>query len=579
MWSYIRRYLHFAILAALCMIVEVAMDLVQPELMSRIVDDGVLGVSSGGVGDLGLIWSLGLIMIGLVILGGFGGAMNNVFVNLTGQNIGNDMRKDCFRQIMTLSFPQVDRFGTGSLVTRVTNDITQVQNLVSNFVRGVIRTTFLTLGSLYFLFRLNRQFGFIVLGALPFVMLVMGVCLWKAVPLFPKLQAELDVINAILQENVSGIRIIKACVREASEKLRFGKANQAQLKTQLKTLVIFAFMNPVTNMIMYLSIALVLWSGSRQVSAGLTSPGAIMAAITYATQLLNGVLGMLMLFQNITRGSASWNRIREVLRSEPALKDGTFEGQTQLQGAIEFRDVSFGFPGSDKMVLEHIDLTIHPGETVAIMGATGSGKTALVSLIPRFYDVTSGTILVDGVDVRAYRQKALRQKLALALQKAELFSISIGDNIAWGKEASEQEEIVTAARIAQAADFIQSTEQGFDTLVAERGTSLSGGQKQRVSVARAVLKPAEILIFDDSTSALDLKTEANLFSALNKAKEGCTKIIVAQRIASVRQADRIVILDKGRIAGSGTHEELLQTCKTYQDIYYSQMESGAKSVG
>ena len=573
MWKYMKRYLHFAILAALFMVCEVLMDLIQPSFMSRIVDEGVLGVNNGGIGNLHLVWTLGLTMILLAILGGFCGSMNNVFVHITSQNIGNEMRKDCFRRIMSFSFPQADRFGTGSLVTRVTNDITQVQNFVAQFVRGMIRTSVLTLGSIFFLFRLNPQFGIILLGAFPFVLGAMVLCLWRAAPLFPRLQAQLDAINGILQEDVSGIRIIKACVRELSEKLRFGKANDEQIKTQLRTLVIFAFMNPVTNALMYLAVVLLLWSGARQVILGTATPGIIMAAITYTTQLLNGVLSMLMLFQTVTKGLASWKRVREVLDSTPELTDGTFDGETDTHGKLEFRDVSFAFPGSDQPVLEHIDLTIQPGETVAIMGATGSGKTALVSLIPRFYDAVSGAVLVDGVDVREYRQKALRDKVSVALQKAELFSVSIGENIAWGRQGASLEEIQQAAQVAQAEDFILSTESGFDTPVAQRGTSLSGGQKQRVSVARAVLKPADILIFDDSTSALDLKTEANLNAALKQSRPECTKLIIAQRIASVRQADRIVVLDQGRITACGTHEGLLKTCKTYQDIYYSQMGS------
>ena len=579
MWKYIKRYLHFAILAALFMVSEVMMDLIQPDFMSRIVDEGVLGINNGGVSDLHLVWTLGLAMILLVIFGGFCGSMNNVFVHMTGQNIGNEMRKDCFRKIMSFSFPQADRFGTGSLVTRVTNDITQVQNFVSQFVRGMIRTSLLTLGSIFFLFRLNRQFGVILLCAFPFVLGVMVLCLWRAAPLFPKLQAQLDEINGILQEDVSGIRIIKACVREISEKLRFQKANDAQIKTQLKTLIIFAFMNPATNALMYLAVVLVLWSGAQQVAGGTATPGIIMAAITYTTQLLNGVLGMLMLFQNITKGLASWKRVKEVLDSVPELEDGAFDGKTATHGKVEFRDVSFAFPGSEQLVLEHVNLVVEPGETVAIMGATGSGKTALVSLIPRFYDTVSGAVLVDGVDVREYRQKTLRDKVSIALQKAELFSVSIRENIAWGNPNASPEEIQHAAQVAQAEDFILSTEAGFDTAVAQRGTSLSGGQKQRISVARAVLKPADILVFDDSTSALDLKTEANLNAALRQSCPECTKIIIAQRIASARQADRIAVLDHGRIAACDTHEKLLKCCKTYQDIYYSQMGNEVEHNG
>lgn len=571
MWKYVRQYLHFAIIAALFMIGEVLMDLIQPSIMSRIVDEGVLGMYNGGIGDLHVIWTSGIQMIGLVLFGGLCGSLNNVFVHLSGQNIGNEMRKDCFRKIMTFSFPQLDRYGTGSLVTRVTNDITQVQNFVSQFVRGMIRTSLLMFGSIYFMFRLNRDFGIIVLCAFPFIVGCLVFCLFKANPLFSELQAQLDAINAIMQEDVSGIRIIKACVREVYEKLRFGKANDALIKTQLRVLVIFAFMNPVMNAMMYIVITVILLAGSYEVGSGGATPGNIMAAITYATQLLNGILMLVMLFQGISRGIASWKRVKEVLNSEPELKDGSFDGQARQQGTIEFRDVSFAYPGTDRMVLEHINLTVSKGETVAIMGATGCGKTSLASLIPRFYDVTDGAVLVDGIDVREYKQKDLREKVAMTLQKSELFSAAIKENIAWGAPGASTEEVKAAAMIAQADDFIVSTKDGYETMVAERGMSLSGGQKQRISIARAIIKAAEILIFDDSTSALDLKTEANLYEALQKNNPESTKIIIAQRIASVRKADRIAVLENGRIAAVGTHEELLDSCAVYQDIYHSQI--------
>ena len=579
MWNYVKRYLHFAILAALFMIGEVMMDLVQPGIMSRIVDDGVLGLNNQGVGNLSLIWTLGLQMIGLVLLGGLSGALNNVFVHMSSQNIGNEMRKDCFRSIMGFSFPQLDKFSTGSLVTRVTNDITQVQNFVSLFVRGMIRTGLLTFGSIYFMFRLNLEFGLIVLCAFPFIVGCMAFCLYKANPLFSKLQSQLDEINAIMQEDVSGIRIIKACVRELYEKARFGKANDALIKTQLRVLVIFAFMNPVINALMYLVVAVILLAGSVQVSSGGATPGVIMAAITYTTQLLSGIMMLTMLFQNISRGLASWKRVREVLDCEPELKDGDFAGETDRHGSIEFRDVSFAYPGTDRQVLSHINLTVSPGETVAVMGATGCGKTSLVNLIPRFYDTSGGTILVDGVDVREYRQQALREKIAITLQKSELFTQSIQENIAWGAPDATLQQVRNAAVTAQADEFISAAPEGYETAVAERGMSLSGGQKQRLSIARAVLKGAEILIFDDSTSALDLKTEAAFYEALDRENPDSTKIIVAQRIASVRRADRIVVLEGGSIAACGTHEELLASCKTYRDIYDSQMGEEAVCGG
>lgn len=571
MWKYIKPYLPIAILAGMFMVGEVSMDLIQPGLMRQIVDEGVLGIGNGGVGDLELIIKIGIRMIGLVLLGGLCGSMNNVFVHISSQNIGNEIRKDCFRKIMTFSFPQTDRFGTGSLVTRVTNDITQVQNFVAVFIRSMIRTSMLMFGSMYCMFRLNQKFGMIVLCAFPWIVGCLVICMWKGNPLFTKLQEQLDEINTIVQEDISGIRIIKSCVRECYEKVRFGKANDALIKTQLRVLVIFAFMNPVINALMYLVVALILVVGSIEVGQGGTTPGNIMAAITYTTQLLNGILGLVRLFQGISRGAASWGRLEQILSSEVELQDGDFAEQTKKRGEVEFRNVSFAYPNSSKMVLNHINLKIHAGESIAIMGATGCGKTTLANLIPRFYDATEGSVLIDGVDVREYKQKDLRDKIAFVLQKSELFSTTIRENIAWGAENPTQEAIEAAVQTAQAKDFILRTADQYDTLVAERGMSLSGGQKQRIAIARAVLKETEILIFDDATSALDLKTEAELYDALQQKHPNQTKIIIAQRIASVRKADRIVVLDHGTVAACGSHEELLQSCTVYQDIYHSQL--------
>ena len=469
MWQYIKRYAHFAIIAALFMGGEVLMDLIQPGLMRRIVDDGVLGLNNNGVGNLELVWRLGIQMIGMVLIGCCFGSLNNVFVNMASQNMGNDLRKDMFRKIMTFSFPQIDAFGAGSLITRITNDVTQVERLIAQFVRGMVRTVLMTIGSLYFMFTLSPDFAFIVLGALPFIIGAMYFALRKLNPLFTLQQEKLDVVNDMLQEDISAIRIIKACVRETYEKLRFGKANDDLIKTQLKVLLTLAFLNPLVNMVMNLSVAAILWYGARDVMEGAASPGSIMAAITYTTQLLMGIMMLMMLFQNISRGFISWKRLATVLHLEPEIQDGKFEdkdcsnvsdfsfenadaaGQRSenttkiinAQGRIEFVNVSFTYPGSQKPVLENINLTIYPGETVAIMGSTGSGKTTLINLIPRFYDVTEGSVRIDGVDVRDYKVSALRRKIAIALQKSELFSTSIKENIAWGRRDSGETKTET----------------------------------------------------------------------------------------------------------------------------------------
>lgn len=570
MWKYIRKYLPYTVFAAIFMLIEVTIDLFQPTLMSKIIDEGVLGINNNGIGDLSLIISLGLTMILLVIFGCFGGTMNNVFVNIAGQNIGNNMRKDAFKKIMSLSFKQIDNFSTGSLVTRITNDISQVERYISQFARGMIRTVMLTLGSIFFMFRLNHEFGIIMLCAFPFIMGCMLFCIKKASPLFSKLQLELDRINEIMQEDISGIRIIKACVRETYEKIRFKKANNNLIKTQLKTLVIFAFMNPIMNFLMYMVIVFIIWIGSKEVGSNITSPGVIIASITYCTQLLHGILMLVMLLQNISRGTASWKRVKEILDSAPELIDGDFSGKTTETGTIEFKNVDFKYQDGHSLILKNINLKINQGETIAIMGATGCGKSTLVNLIPRFYDVTSGEILVDGINVKDYKLSKLRDKVSITLQKSELFSETIKENILWGKGKSTEEEIKKAAIIAQADSFINEKEEKYNAFIAERGMSLSGGQKQRLSITRSILKNSEILIFDDSTSALDLKTERALYKDLKEAYPNTTKIIIAQRVATVRNVDKIIVLENGSIVDIGNHKELMKQCKVYQDIYYSQ---------
>ncbi len=547
------------------------MDLYQPELMSRIVDEGVLGIGNGGVSNLEVILFTGLLMAIITFVGGLCGSLNNVFIYLTSENVGNQIRKDTFRKIMSLSFSQVEKYSTGALITRVTNDITQVQSMVSQSLRGLIRTVMLVAGSIFFLFRMNGKFGLVVLIVLPFMILCIVLRLYKSGPVFRKLQSKVDEINNIMQEDVAGIRIIKACVKEIYEKVRFGKANDELVKTHLSALFLFAFVNPVVNSIMYVAIAAILLISSYEVSVGGITPGDILAAITYLTRMLNGILMLVVLFQNFSRGAVSWGRVKEVLAMESDLKDGTFEGATEEKGTIEFKNVSFAYPGLEKPVLHNINIKVASGETLGIMGATGCGKTSLVNLIPRFYDVSEGQILIDGIDVREYKRSALMDRIGFVFQKAELFAASIGENISWGCENASMDQIENAARIARAEEFIIKMPEGYQTPVAQKGMSLSGGQKQRIAIARAMMKPFEILILDDATSALDLKTEADFYRGLTDANPNLTKVIVAQRVSSVKNADKILILDGGTIADCGTHEELMKRCDIYKDIYDSQV--------
>lgn len=573
MLKYLKKYWLFTMLAPLFMIGEVSMDLIQPELMSHIIDDGVLGIDSGGVGNLDIILGTGIRMVLLVAAGGVCGVMSGVFANLSAQQFGNDVRKDTFKRIMSFSFEQTDKFSTGSLITRVTNDITQLQNFVMQCMRGFVRTSMLFIGGIVCMIGLNIQFGLVIACALPFIVICVIYFIAKSNPKFTILQKKLDKLNNIMQENVSGSRVVKAYVKEDYETERFNKANDELVGTQLDVLLLLSYMTPVMNIILNLSVVAVIKVGGIQVMAGSATPGNVMAAITYCSQVLNAVMRMTMIFQTASRGVASQKRIMEVLNCEPAIKDGAYDGETIVKGKVEFRNVSFAYPGNKgASVIEDFNLVISPGETIGILGATGCGKTSLISLIPRFYDVTKGAVLVDDVDVRDYRLEVLRDKIAVSLQKSEIFTASIAGNIAWGLPDATPDKIDAAADTAQAAQFINNRKDGMQTIVSQGGHSLSGGQRQRVAIARAVIKPAEILIFDDATSALDLKTEAELYSKLGKNKKDITKIIIAQRIASVKNADRIVVMDNGKLAAVGSHEQLMITSSIYKDIYDSQLK-------
>lgn len=573
MLKYLKKYWFFALLAPVFMIGEVSMDLLQPELMSRIIDDGVLGLNNGGVGNLNTVITIGLKMIGFVALGGICGIMSGVFANLCAQQFGNDVRKAVFKRIMEFSFEQTDKFSTGSLITRITNDITQLQNFVMQCLRGFVRTSMLFIGGIACMVSLNMEFGIIIACALPFVAVCVVYFIAKANPKFTVLQKKLDKVNNVMQENVSGARVVKAYVKEDYETERFEKANNELVSTQLDVLLLLSYMTPIMNIILNLSVVAVIKVGGIQVSAGSATPGNVMAAITYCSQVLNAVMRMTMIFQTASRGIASKKRVMEIINCEPAIKSGTYNKETAVKGKVEFKNVSFAYPGMDnENVIENFNLVINPGETIGILGATGCGKSSLVNLIPRFYDVTKGEVLIDGVNVKDYDLQVLRDKVSIALQKPEIFSTTIAENIAWGDDSAGSEKIRQAADIAQATEFIDNRTDGMDTQVSQGGHSLSGGQKQRVAISRAVLKNSEILIFDDATSALDLKTEADLYSELSAKKYDVTRIIIAQRIASVKNADRIVVMDNGRLADVGSHSELIKTSEIYKDIYESQLK-------
>lgn len=574
MLKYLKKYWIFCLIAPLFMIGEVAMDLIQPDMMADIVDNGVLK------NDMDLIVSMGIRMILLVMIGGLSGVLCGLFANIAAQNFGNDLRKDLFAKIMSLSFQQTDKISTGSLVTRLTNDVTQVQNMVMMAVRGFVRNSVMFFGGIFMLYRQSPKFAAIAACGLPFIIFFTIFFLKKASPLFAIVQKKLDGINNVMQENVAGARVVKAYVKEQYELERFDTSNEALCSENLRVQTLLAFMNPCMNIVLNVCIVGVILVGGMTVKAGGSiTPGNTMAAITYLSQILHGITFMANIFQIFTRAKASADRINEVLRSEEIITNGSNLVDTKLKGEIEFRGVSFSYPeSSGEYVLENLSFKVKQGETLAIIGATGSGKSSLVNLIPRFYDVTEGEILIDGKNVKDYKLKELRDKISIVLQKAELYSRPIEANIRWGKDSADPWEIKKAAEIAQADDFICGAKYGYHTLVSEGGHSLSGGQKQRISIARALLKEHEILIFDDSTSALDLKTEALLQQALRKECPDVTKILIAQRIASIKDADKIIVLDNGKIAAMGTHNELLKDSEIYSDIYHLQMKEGGKAA-
>lgn len=595
-FHYLKPYAFLAVISPLLMMGEVLADLCLPRLMTVIVDCGIVAkgdVSSSKLGSavmrmlygageyssMQVILTFGLLMLAVVLVGGFFGVLCAYTASRASQSMGHDLRCDAYRRVMSLSIEQTDRFTTGSLVTRMTNDITMVVEFCEMLLRMLVRAPMFFIGGLLMLLSLDLRFGFVMLCALPVMALMLILVLGRAVPLYGTIQKKLDRVNSVVQENVTGARVIKAYVREEHENERFRVANEELKETNYRVQKMMAFMHPVLTVVMNTAIISIIYIGGWQIDnvagTGMTA-GTIMAAITYITQVLMSVMMVSHMFQSVSRAMASSKRIGEVLDSDPVIRSGErTEGEDEI--AISFRGVSFRYPtATGRPVLQNIDLDIRRGETLAIIGATGSGKTSLVNLILRFYDVTEGEVLVDGVPVKEYDLSALRSKISFVMQKSELFSGTIEKNIRVGKDDASQEEIESAAEIAQAKEFVNGFTDGYDTYIAEKGASLSGGQKQRMSIARALVRKPEILILDDATSALDLATESRLRTALREKLEGTTVVMIAQRIASVREADRIAVIENGTIRDCAPHDELMRISETYRDIYYSQMKNGGE---
>lgn len=593
-FHYLKPYSLLAVISPLLMVGEVLADLCLPKLMTVIVDCGISqggDVSSSALGSavmgrlygegayssMQVIVTFGILMLVVVLVGGFFGVACAYTAARASQSMGRDLRCDAYRRVMSLSIEQTDRFTTGSLVTRMTNDITMIVEFTEMFLRMLVRSPMFFFGGSVMLFSLNASFGVIMLCALPVLAITLLIVLSRAVPLYGRVQTKLDRVNSVVQENVTGARVIKAYVREEHEAERFQAANGELRDTNYRVQKIMAWMHPVLMIVMNASILSIIYIGGWQIDnvagTGMTA-GTIMAAITYVTQVLMSLMMVAGMLQSVSRAMASAQRVGEVLDAEPVIQSGALR-EAEDEIAVAFRDVSFRYPGATGTpVLQHVSLEIRRGETLAIIGATGSGKSSLVKLIPRFYDPTEGEVLIDGVSARAYDLDALRGKISFVMQKSELFSGTIGENIRVGKEDASEQEVIQAARTAQAEDFVCGFAEGYNSYIAQKGASLSGGQKQRMSIARALVRRPQILILDDATSALDLATEGRLRSALREELQGTTVIMIAQRIASVREADRIAVIENGTIGDCGTHEELMGRCETYRDIYESQMKGG-----
>jgi len=569
-WKYVKPYLSAFIIGPILMIVEVIGEVVMPLLLSNIIDNGIVG----GRG-ISYIITMGVTMVITALFmmaGGVGGAY---FAIKASTGFANDLRKDLFNRIQKFSFKNIDQYNTGSLVTRLTNDITQVQNMIQMMLRMALRAPGMLIGALIMAFALNPRLALVILCVIPLLSLTIYLILKVAFPRFTNMQKKLDTLNTTTQENLTNIRVVKSFVREQYEEEKFKKANTDLKESTIKAMKVVIFTMPVMTLAMNITTLAVVWFGGNQIIAGNMTSGVLTAFVNYVIQILMSLIMVSVIILSGSRALASLKRINEILNTEIDLTDdnATRKDIVVQYGKIEFRGVHFKYyKDNEKWVLENINLVINPGETVGIIGSTGSGKSSLVQLIPRLYDADLGEVLVDDVNVKEYSLKNLRNGVGIVLQKNVLFSGTIKENLKWGDEEASDDEIYQYAESAQAHGFITSFEAGYDTELGQGGANLSGGQKQRLCIARALLKRPKILILDDSTSAVDTATEAKIRESFNNELKGTTKIIIAQRISSVIHADKIVVLDDGKITGIGTHEELMENCEAYSEIYYSQMD-------
>lgn len=564
--KYIKPYIFYAVAAPIMMFVEVICDLMQPALMAEIVDKWI------PKGDVKSILITGAVMVGIAVIGMIGGFGCTIFASIASQSFGADLRVELFKKIQSFSFKNLDKFSTPSLVTRLTNDIVQIQIFILMLLRIMVRSPLLIIGGIAMAVSINRELASIFLIVIPILVVTVGIVVKKGMPLFSKVQERIDNLNGVIRENLAGMRVVKVFVREEYEKKRFGESNSRVKEMNIKANKIMGATMPLMMLVMNFTIVAVVWFGGFRVNSGNMSVGHIMAFITYVTQILISLMMLAFLFSAVSRAKVSAERISEVMDSEADIVEAE-EGISFVEnGSIEFKNVTFSYDNKAvEPVLKNLSFLIKSGETTAIIGSTGAGKSTVVNLIPRFYDVSNGAVEVGGKSVKEYKLKELRNSISVVLQENIVFSGTIMENIRWGNEECSDEEIFEAAEAANAHGFITSFPDGYHSVIGQRGVNLSGGQKQRIAIARALVKKPKIIILDDSTSAVDNITEAGIQSKIKKIIPNVTRIIIAQKISSVKDADKIIVLENGSIAGIGNHKELMKNNSVYRDIYSSQI--------
>ena len=571
--NFLRPYWRWVMIAPVLMTLEVSMDLMQPRMVERIVDEGIAHL------DLNLVLHTGLLMFGLAIIGVLGGISNSFFAEMTVQAFGADLHEALFRKVQTFSFGNLDEMETGQLITRLTNDVTQVQEALLLILRILVRAPLLLIGSLFMAILTNPKLAFLPLLLMPIELVAVVWIINKATPLYTIVQQKLDSLNEVMQENLAGVRVVKAFVRAPHEEARFGKSNAALTEQSIQAARMVSVMPAFMMLTMNLGIIGALWFGGNQVAAGNMQLGQIIAFVNYLMITLFSLIMVSQLVMQLARAEASAKRIHEVLESQPKVRNRSDAlREFSLQGRVVFENVTFNYEGNEgDPVLKGVSFVAEPGQTVALLGTTGAGKTSLVHLIPRFYDVSSGRVTIDGRDVRDLDQACLRRHIGIALQETVLFSGTIRDNIRYGSPSAPDKDVVAAAKAAQAHDFILSLPDGYDTVLGQRGVNLSGGQKQRIAIARALLLQPVILILDDSTSAVDVETETKIQAALETIMKNRTSFVIAQRISTVLNADKILVLDDGQIVAEGTHRRLLAKSPIYCEIFNSQLGNGVNN--